>query len=103
MLSHLPLTAAVAAMGAAMVSLTEHAHDSRAPAAAGWVLCASAAVVLCATMRYRRACRPGPATAACTSRSPCARSSVAHLRENLAAKDITLDGRALRDLDTVSG
>ncbi len=50
MLSHLPLTAAVAAMGAAMVSLVDHAHDSRTPAGAGWVLCAGAAVVLCATM-----------------------------------------------------
>jgi hypothetical protein len=50
MLSHLPLTAAVAAMGAAMVSLIDHAHGSRAPAAAAWVLCASTAVVLCATM-----------------------------------------------------
>jgi low temperature requirement protein LtrA len=50
MLSHLPLTAAVAAMGAAMVSLVDHAHDIRTPAAAGWVLCAGAAVVLCATM-----------------------------------------------------
>jgi low temperature requirement protein LtrA len=50
MLSHLPVTAAVAAMGAAMVSLIDHAQDSRAPAAAAWVLCAGAAVVLCATM-----------------------------------------------------
>jgi low temperature requirement protein LtrA len=50
MLSHLPLTAAVAAMGAAMVSLVDHAHDSRTPAAAAWVLCAGAAVVLCTTM-----------------------------------------------------
>jgi low temperature requirement protein LtrA len=50
MLSHLPLTAAVAAMGAAMVSLVDHAHDSRTPAGAGWVLCAGTAVVLCATM-----------------------------------------------------
>jgi low temperature requirement protein LtrA len=50
MLSNLPLTAAVAAMGAAMVSLVDHAHDSRAPAGAGWVLCAGVAVVLCATM-----------------------------------------------------
>jgi low temperature requirement protein LtrA len=49
-LGHLPLTAAVAAMGAAMVSLVDHAHDSRAPAATAWVLCACAAVVLCATM-----------------------------------------------------
>ncbi|MFF3661183.1 low temperature requirement protein A [Streptomyces olivochromogenes] len=50
MLVHMPLTAAVAAMGAAMVGLVEHAHDSRTPAATAWVLCGGAAVVLCATM-----------------------------------------------------
>ncbi len=50
MLSHLPLTAAIAGMGAAMVSLVDHAHDARTPPATGWVLCAAAAVVLCATM-----------------------------------------------------
>jgi low temperature requirement protein LtrA len=50
MLSHLPLTAAIAAMGAAMVSLVDHAHDGRTPAATAWVLCAGAAVVLGATM-----------------------------------------------------
>jgi low temperature requirement protein LtrA len=50
MLSHLPLTAAIAAIGAAMVSLIDHAHDSRTPAATAWMLCAGAAVVLCATM-----------------------------------------------------
>jgi low temperature requirement protein LtrA len=50
LLGHLPLTAAVAAMGAAMVSLVDHAHDSRTPAATAWVLCAGAAVVLGATM-----------------------------------------------------
>ncbi|MFC7262267.1 low temperature requirement protein A [Streptomyces lutosisoli] len=49
MLVHLPLTAAMAAMGAAMVGLVEHAHDSRTPAATAWVLCGGAAVVLCAT------------------------------------------------------
>jgi low temperature requirement protein LtrA len=49
-LSHLPLTAAIAAMGAAMVSLVDHAHDGRTPSATGWVLGAGAAVVLCATM-----------------------------------------------------
>ncbi len=49
-LSHLPLTAAIAAMGAAMVSLIDHAHDGRTPVATAWVLCAGAAVVLCATM-----------------------------------------------------
>ncbi len=49
-LGHLPLTAAVAAMGAAMVSLVDHAHDPRTPAATAWILCGGAAVVLCATM-----------------------------------------------------
>lgn len=38
LLSHLPLTAAVAAMGAAMVSLITHAHDGRTPAGTAWVL-----------------------------------------------------------------
>src|SRR6476661_8637605 len=50
MLSHLPLTAAIAAMGAAMVSLVDHARDGRTPAATAWMLSAGAAVVLCATM-----------------------------------------------------
>jgi len=49
-LGHLPLTAAIAAIGAAMVSLVEHAHDDRTPAATSWMLSAGAAVVLCATM-----------------------------------------------------
>jgi low temperature requirement protein LtrA len=49
-LGHLPLTAALAAMGAAMVSLVDHAHDGRTPAATGWVLGAGAAVMLGATM-----------------------------------------------------
>ena len=49
-LGHLPLTAAVATMGAAMVSLVDHAHDGRTPAATAWVLSAGAAVVLGATM-----------------------------------------------------
>ena len=49
MLTHLPLTAAVATMGAAMVSLTEHANAPRTPMATAWALCGSAAVVLAAT------------------------------------------------------
>jgi low temperature requirement protein LtrA len=49
-LGHLPLTAAIAAMGAAMVTLIEHAHDARTPAATAWLLCAGAAVVLASTM-----------------------------------------------------
>jgi low temperature requirement protein LtrA len=50
MLGHLPLTAAIAAMGAAMVSLIRHAHDGRAPAATAWMLGGGAALVLAATM-----------------------------------------------------
>jgi low temperature requirement protein LtrA len=50
MLGHLPLTAAIAAMGAAMVSLTDHADSGRTPAAAAWLLCAGTAIVLGATM-----------------------------------------------------
>jgi low temperature requirement protein LtrA len=50
LLGHLPLTAAIAAMGAAMVSLIDHAHDGRTPAGTAWVLCGGAAAVLCATM-----------------------------------------------------
>jgi low temperature requirement protein LtrA len=50
MFSHLPLTAAIAAMGAAMASLVDHAHNGRTPAATAWLLCAGTAVVLGATM-----------------------------------------------------
>jgi low temperature requirement protein LtrA len=50
MLGHLPLTAAIAAMGAAMVSLVGHAHDGRTPAATAWILGVGAAVVLAAAM-----------------------------------------------------
>jgi low temperature requirement protein LtrA len=50
MFGHLPLTAAIAAMGAAMVSLVHHAHDGRTPAATAWVLCGGAAIVLGVTM-----------------------------------------------------
>jgi low temperature requirement protein LtrA len=49
-LGHRPLTAAIAAMGAAMASLVDHAHDSRTPVATSWVLCAGAALMLCATI-----------------------------------------------------
>jgi hypothetical protein len=42
LLGHLPFTLSIAAAGAAMISLIEHAHDARTPAAppgrcpAGW-------------------------------------------------------------------
>ena len=50
MFGHLPLTGAIAAMGAAMVSLVAHAHAGRTPVATGWLLGAGTAVMLCATM-----------------------------------------------------
>jgi low temperature requirement protein LtrA len=50
LLTHLPIMAAIAAMGAAMVSLVDHAHMDRTPAATAGVLSAGAAVVLCSTM-----------------------------------------------------
>jgi low temperature requirement protein LtrA len=64
MLTHLPLTAAIATMGAAMVSLTEHANATRTPTTTAWVLCTSTAAVLATTallttsLRARRE-RPG--------------------------------------------
>jgi low temperature requirement protein LtrA len=47
MYSHLPITMAIAAAGAALVSLIEHAHDERTPEATAWVLCGSIAFGLC--------------------------------------------------------
>jgi low temperature requirement protein LtrA len=70
MLSHLPLTAAIAAMGAAMISLVDHAHDGRTPVATAWVLCAGAASCCAPRCWYPQACKPGNATQPCTSRSP---------------------------------
>jgi low temperature requirement protein LtrA len=49
-LGHLPVAAAIAAMGAAMVSLIRQAQNGRTSAATAWMLCAGAAVVLAATM-----------------------------------------------------
>jgi low temperature requirement protein LtrA len=46
MFSHLPLAMAIAAAGAAMVSLVEHATDERAPAATSWLLTGSIAIAL---------------------------------------------------------
>ena len=53
--SHLPLTMAISASGAAMVSLLEHAGDSRTPTATGWLLVGSVVIVL------------GSVTLACTA------------------------------------
>jgi low temperature requirement protein LtrA len=46
MFSHLPISMGIAAAGAALVSLVEHASDRQAPAATAWVLTGSIAVVL---------------------------------------------------------
>ncbi|MCT9009166.1 low temperature requirement protein A [Streptomyces rhizosphaerihabitans] len=50
LLVQLPLTAAMASMGAASVGFVEHAHDGRTPAAVAWTLCGGAALVLGTTM-----------------------------------------------------
>jgi low temperature requirement protein LtrA len=48
MLSHLPITLAITAAGAAIVSLVEHAHDPVTPAATAWLLSGSVALGLLA-------------------------------------------------------
>jgi len=44
--AHLALTMGIAASGAAMVSLLQHAGDSRTPTATGWLLVGSVVIVL---------------------------------------------------------
>jgi len=46
MLSHYPITLSIAAAGAGMVSLIEHAHDGSAPASTSWLLSGAVAVGL---------------------------------------------------------
>ena len=48
LLSHLPITMSIAAAGAAMVSLIEHAHDARTPPNTAWLLAVAVAVGLLA-------------------------------------------------------
>jgi len=48
LLSHLPITMAIAAAGAAMTSLIGHAHDSGAPQATAWLISGAVAVGLIA-------------------------------------------------------
>ena len=45
-LSHYPITLSIAAAGAGMVSLLEHAHDTRTPAPTAWLLSGAVAVGL---------------------------------------------------------
>ncbi|MEM9746327.1 MAG: low temperature requirement protein A [Actinomycetota bacterium] len=56
---HLPLTMSIAAAGAAMVSLVEHAEDSRTPEATAWLLGGSVAVGLVCIGLATRALDPG--------------------------------------------
>src|SRR5260370_21547629 len=46
MLSHFQITLSIAAAGAGMVSLIEHAHDDSAPASTSWLLSGAVAVGL---------------------------------------------------------
>jgi low temperature requirement protein LtrA len=48
LLSHLPITMSIAAAGAAMVSLIEHAHDARTPPGTAWLLAGAVALGLLA-------------------------------------------------------
>ena len=48
LLSHLPITMSIAAAGAAMVSLIEHAHDARTPVGTAWLLAGAVALGLLA-------------------------------------------------------
>jgi low temperature requirement protein LtrA len=47
-LSHLPVTMAIAAAGAAMVTLIEHAHDARTPEGTAWLIASAVALGLIA-------------------------------------------------------
>jgi low temperature requirement protein LtrA len=51
---HLPITLAIAAAGAGMVSLVEHAHEPAAPQATAWLLAGSVAAVLLAQIAIAR-------------------------------------------------
>jgi low temperature requirement protein LtrA len=55
MLGHFPIALAVAASGAAMVGLIEHAHDAGTPGAIAWLLSGSVALVLVAAALIARA------------------------------------------------
>ncbi|HTC70190.1 MAG TPA: low temperature requirement protein A [Acidothermaceae bacterium] len=46
LIAHLPVSAAIAAMGATMPALITHAKDRRAPVAATWIMCSGVAAVL---------------------------------------------------------
>ncbi|HET8915807.1 MAG TPA: low temperature requirement protein A [Propionibacteriaceae bacterium] len=54
LLSHLPFTLSIAAAGAAMVSLVEHAHAARTPASTAWLLAGTLALSLLAVSALER-------------------------------------------------
>jgi low temperature requirement protein LtrA len=53
-IGHLPITLSIAAAGAAMVSLIEHAHDPVVPSDTGWLTAGSVAAVLAAEIVIAR-------------------------------------------------
>jgi len=54
LLSHLPITMAITAAGAAMVGLIGHAHDARTPASTAWLLSGAVALGLLALILTER-------------------------------------------------
>jgi low temperature requirement protein LtrA len=60
MLCHFPIALAIAASGAAMVSLIEHAHDPAAPAPTAWLIGGAVAVALVAQPVASLALRDAP-------------------------------------------
>jgi low temperature requirement protein LtrA len=54
MLGHFPIALAIAASGAAMVGLIEHAHDPRTPQAVAWLVAGAVALVLVAATLVAR-------------------------------------------------
>jgi low temperature requirement protein LtrA len=54
-LSHFPITLAIVAAGAAIVSLVEHAHDARAPEGTAWLLAGAVALGLLALIAIEQA------------------------------------------------
>ena len=54
-LSHFPITLSIAAAGAGMVSLVEHAHDATTPATTSWLLASAVALGMVALILTLRA------------------------------------------------
>jgi low temperature requirement protein LtrA len=72
MFAHLPICAAIAAMGAAMVPLVEHAAAGRVDPSVAWVLCGGAIVML-ALVAAQISCQPvvqRPLVASCLLTCP---------------------------------